>query len=161
MCGHLTLHELNTAEKLLVVSFRLWALPFAAPDRRHPDWRAGFRAAGIEDAAHTLFDPLLDTLFSASHRVIAVHRSMCVGISLDEREFLRCIGLRQNDRIDGAAQILAEWLPPTAARVAASLVGSLAEALRAAGLVLPLRQFELNTARQFPIGMGHGLHLLH
>lgn len=161
MCGHLTIHELNTAERLLVISFRLWALPIAGPDRRHPDWRAGFRAAGIEDAAHTLFDPLLDTLFSASHRVIAVHRSMCVGVSLDEREFLRCIGLRQNDRIDGASQILADWLPPTAARVAASLAGSLAEALRAAGLVLPPRQFELNATRPLPAGVGHGLHLLH
>lgn len=161
MCNGLAMHELNAAERLLVLSFRLWALPHAQPDRIHPDWRGGFRSSGLDEVACTLFDPLLATLFSASLRPIEVHRSMCVGVSRDEEEFLWCVGLHQSDRADEAAEILANWLPPAAARVATSLIRNLAESLRIAGLSLLTHQFEHMPSRQLPAGVGQGRHSIH
>lgn len=157
----LTVHNLNTAERLLLISFRLWALPIAVPNRVHMDWRAGFRVTSIDQIACSIFDALLNTLFSSTRRVIEVHREMCAGISLDEREFIRCIGLHQNDHIDAAADVLANWVRPEAIHIAASHAAQLAEAMRGAGLFLPLREDEPMLSRAISAGVGHGLHFLH
>lgn len=159
--NQITVYELNNAERFLLISFRLWALPIAMPDRDHMDWRAGFRTARIDEVASTAFDTLLATLFSSSKRTIEVHRAMCVGMSRDEREFIRCISLHQNDQLDAAAEILETWLSPTAARVAASQAGNFSEAIRGAGLFLPCRKFESASARNIPVGVGHGLYFVH
>lgn len=161
MCNELAMHELNPAERLLVLSFRLWALPHAQPERLHPDWRGGFKSSGLDEVACTLFDPLLATLFSASRRPIEVHRAMCVGVSRDEEEFLWCVGLHQSARADEAAIILESWLPPAAARVVTSLIGHLAESLRLAGLLLLTHQFEHHSSRSLAANVGQGRHLLH
>lgn len=163
MCDHLSMDELNTAERLLVLSFRLWALPHAVPDQAHPEWRAGLRAAGLEEEAQLLFDPLLDTLFSSTQRVIEVHRAMCFGISQDESEFLHCIAMYQNGRDEGARQILADWIPPASMRLASCLAASLADALKGVALMLQLREpngIPALSPTAAGIG-GRGLHLVH
>lgn len=161
MCDHLSMDELNTAERLLVLSFRLWALPHAVPDQAHPEWRAGLRAAGLEGEAQLLFDPLLDTLFSSTQRVIEVHRAMCLGISQDESEFLRCIAMYQNARDEDARQILADWIPPASMRLATCLAASLADALKGAALMLPVRESDRMSLLSTAAGIGRGLHLVH
>lgn len=161
MNEQLTVYELNTAERLLLLSFRLWALPIAAPEKEHMNWRSGFQAVNIGKSVYVIFDSLLATLFSASKRTIEVHHAMCVGMSLDEREFLRCIGLRQNDRVDSASEVLAKWLPLSAARVALSKATNLAEVMYNAGLFLPLREIELMPLQHRPQGAGRGLYLVH
>jgi hypothetical protein len=152
---------LTTPENLLVVSFRLWALPYAQPQHHHPDWRAGFQAAGMDDAASAIFDPLLTTVFTASRHLINVHRMRCRGVSPEEVLFLRCITHFQHENHDEAMEILAAWLHPGGARVAASLAPRLASALEAAGLMLPLPATGTVTVRRIPAGAGKGLSLLH
>lgn len=160
----LAVHELRTAESLVLVSFRLWALcHMRHGHHRMPDWRAGLRAAGMEDAARQLFDPLLGVLFASSIRPIEVHHTSCYGISRDEGLFLSCIALYQHQQMEWAEQLLAEWLPPTAARVASSLAMRFAAALEVARLLLPLRRADAAAHEFTPMsaGVGRGLHLLH
>lgn len=161
MCGELAIHELTPAERLLVVSFRFWALPHAQPDGLHPDWRAAFRSAGLGNVECELFEALLAILFSASRRPIEVHRAACVGVSRDEEEFLWCIGLHQSERTDEAAEILSKWLRPAAVGVSASLMSNLAESLRVAGIVLFKHQFEHVPSRKFTMHIVKGSRSVH
>lgn len=62
-CHQLTIPELDMSERLLIISFRLWALPHVQPEYVHPDWRAGLSSAGLEMVTHALFNPLLEVLF--------------------------------------------------------------------------------------------------
>lgn len=159
--SQLMIGELTTAESLLVVSFRLWALPYAQPQETHPDWRAGFLAAGMVDAARTIFDPLVATIFTASRHLIGVHRAQCRGVSSEESRFLRCMAHFQHENIDDASGILASWLHPGGARVAASLAPRLASAMEAAGLMLPMRESGEAILQRIPAGTGRGIALLH
>ncbi len=161
MREQLTVHEFNTAEKLILIGFRLWALPFAAPHQPYMNWRVSFQAAHVEAIACTLFDALMATLFSTSRRTIEVHRATCIGISVDEYELIRCIGLCQNDQADAATEILAQWLPLTAARVVISQASNLAAVMRNAGLFFPLRESAALPSPKIPAGVGHGLHFVH
>jgi hypothetical protein len=165
VCNDLAMWELNAAERLLVISFRLWALPYAQPENAHPDWSDGFRSSGLDELADTLFDPLMFTLFSESLRPIRVHHAMCVGVSLDEEAFLFCVGLCQSDRGDDAAKILSGWLPPATARVAESLFRNLAEALRLAGLLLLTHSFQYSAQcspmRRPGVGIRPGRYQVH
>lgn len=161
----LGVHELRTAEGLVLVSFRLWALRHARDgSARLPDWRAGLRAARMEEAASQLFDPLLGVLFASSRRPIEVHQATCYGISRDEGLFLSCIALYQHQQMALAEQLLVEWLPPAAARVAASLAMRFAAALEVARLLLPLRRADAVEQYEYvPVmaGVGRGFSLLH
>lgn len=139
-CNQLTIPELEMSERLLIISFRLWALPHVQPEYEHPDWRAGLVSAGLEMVTHALFNPLLEVLFSTTRRSITVHRAMCVGISHDERVFLRCISLYQNARRETGREIIEAWLTPEAWRVADILASALADTLQTAGIKLPLRE---------------------
>lgn len=159
--AQLMIGQLTTPESLLVISFRLWALPYAQPQQTHADWRAGFHAAGMADAARSIFDPLLATIFTASRHLISVHRAQCRGVSSEEARFLRCMAYFQHDNIDEASEILATWLHPGGARVAASLAPRLASAMEAAGLLLPMREAGMATMRRIPAGTGRGIALLH
>lgn len=155
------LDALGTAAGLLVVSFRLWALPYARPERPHPDWRAGLRAAGLGEIAQTLFDPLLATIFTAARRPIEVHQLGCRGVSGDERRFLDCVTCYQHDRLDDAMALLASWLHPSGARIAGALALRLAAALGGGGLLLPRHTADGAALRQIPAGAGPGLALVH
>ncbi len=161
----IAVQELRTAESLVLVSFRLWALcHIHAAGARLPDWRAGLRAAGMEEAARQLFDPLLGVIFAGSRRPIEVHHASCYGISRDEGLFLSCIALYQHQQMSAAEQLLAQWLPPTAARVAASLAMRFAAALEVARLLLPLRRTEaIESHIDTPVtaAVGRGFSLLH
>ncbi len=159
----LPLHELRTAESLVLVSFRLWVLcHIRAPQSRMPDWRAGLRAAGMEMSARQLFDPLLGVIFASGHRPLEVHHTGCLGISRDEGALLSCIALYQHQQVDLADTLLAEWLPPAAVRVASSLAMRFAAALEVARLLLPLRRVMPDGPRQCVVtGVGQGARLLH
>lgn len=161
----LAVNELRTAESLVLVSFRLWALCHARDVCTHvPSWHAGLRAAGMEAAARQLFDPLLGVIFASSRRPIEVHRSSCYGISRDEGQFLTCIALYQHQQMERADSVLSEWLPPAAARVAASLGMRFAAAMEVGRLLLPLRRadaIELGEYTTMGAGFGRGLSLLH
>jgi hypothetical protein len=141
------LGQLSTAEHLVVISLRLWALPYLLPQRHHPDWRAGLRAAGTAEASIGCFDSLLEVLFTASRNGIEVHRLECKGISRHEGWLLHCISLYQHDRVAEAETILAVWLAPNVATMAGSLAMQLASALDAARLIIPPRIADYSQSR--------------
>lgn len=157
----LTVHDLNTAERVVLVSFRLWALRIAAPNRTHMNWEAAFEAASIGNIACPVFDALMGTLFSTSRRVIEVHRATCACMSVDEQELILCIGLCQNDQADAATEILSQWLPPAAAGIIVSQASNLSMVMRNAGLFFPSRKSGLLPSLKIPTGVGLGLHFVH
>jgi hypothetical protein len=133
------LAELGTAELLVVASLRLWALPFKYPRESHPDWRAGFCAAGIEDEGAPAFDILFRIVLQSAKRPLDVRCPCCAQLGKDEAWLLQLASLLQRERLEEAAGVLAEWLPPAALRMAMLPAKSFADALSAGRLRIPLR----------------------
>jgi len=135
-----SVRDLTTAESLLLVSFRLWALHQAqGPEAALPSWRTGLDSVGLAGAVDLLFCPLMETVFSGARRVPEVQQMGCRRISRDESVFLGCIANYHHQQMLEAEILLARWLQPTAVRVASSLAMRLAAALEAVHLSLPLR----------------------
>jgi hypothetical protein len=134
------LRELNTGELLVVASLRLYAMPFRDPSRDHPDWRAGFVAAGIGPIAVPAFGALFRIVSRTNLYPLDIGCPHCRDLRRDEAKLLRLIALHHHGRQPEAATILREWLPSSAARMAAMPALGLAFALERGGMVLPLRE---------------------
>jgi hypothetical protein len=63
-------------------------------------------------------------------------------LGADEARLLQLFSLLQREMNDPAVAILADWLPPSAVRLAARVGGALAVALRDGALIVPLRHRE-------------------
>lgn len=163
--SELSVCRMTKAERLVAMSFRLWALPYAHAEQSHPDWMIGFRTLGLEHIGLELFHPLMETIFESTQRIVEIHHLKCCSVTDDEAFFLRCISLYQHQKIDEAKLILAAWLPQGSARIAASLASRLAAALDAAQLSLPLHQAPERNYRIMEKlvanGAGPGLGLIH
>lgn len=133
------LAELGTAELLVVASIRLWALPVKYPEESHPDWRAGFCAAGIEDEGAPAFDILFQIVLRSAKRPLDVRCPCCAQLGKDEAWLLQLASLLQRERLEGAAAILGEWLPPATLPMALLPAKCFADALSAGRLRIPLR----------------------
>lgn len=158
----LPLAELTTAEALLVTAMRLWSLPLRDPTGHHPDWRTGFVAAAIDDAGIPAFEALFDLLQAASRRAYDVRCLRCPKLGDDEGLLLQLMSLIQHDRALLGSAILADWLEPSAARLALPPARALARALVDGRLVIPLRHSEaaaLSIAGAMR-GVDHGLALV-
>ena len=136
------LAELGTAELLVVASVRLWALPYKEPEGTHPDWRAGFCAAGIEEEGAPAFDMLLRIVVGGTQRPLDVRCPRCAYLGKDEAWLLQLASLLQRERLGEAEAVLREWLPPAALRMALLPAKTFADALSAAFLSIPLRHGE-------------------
>lgn len=136
---NLPLADLGTAELLLTTALRLWSLPHKDPLGRHPDWRPGFVAAGIDDDGIPAFEALFDLVAAAPRRPFDVRCLRCTVLGADEGRLLQLVSLLQHDRPGPAAGILADWLAPAGARMALLPARGLTGALQAGGLVVPLR----------------------
>jgi hypothetical protein len=137
--------ELQTAEMFLVATLRLWAAPHRDPTEHHAHWHQGFAAARLEDGM-TAFDALLRIVATAAQRLLDVRCVHCLHLGEDEAWFLQLISLLQRNRRQDAAMIMADWLPPAAARVALPYGIVLAAAMEGHGLTVPHR----------PSGTAHG-----
>ena len=136
-----TLFDLCTAELFIVTVLRLWA-PRHGCGVEAPDWASAFRVAGITREGTAAFGSLMWIIAGAARRALGIRPRHCRGLGHDEGLLLRLISLLQRDRASEAATVLAEWLPPAGARLAAREAGKLANALAGAGLVVPLRHAE-------------------
>ena len=126
---------LRTAESLLLVTLRLYALRRYV--RNAPDWRNGLRAAGVSEFTLTALGGFLTVIASSARRSLEV-RSLRYGyVSEDEDRFLRVIGALQNRRPHEAAEILGAWLPASACRLAVDPAELLANGLTLSGLFVP------------------------
>lgn len=131
------LSELGTAEMFMVAALRLWVVNQRAPNARFPDWRHGFKAARVDDAA-AAFDVLMHVVGTAARRDLHVRHLSCALLGSDEAWLLTALGLIQSERFAEAEASLGDSLPATALRVAAPQLLQLATAMANAGLRIPL-----------------------
>ncbi|HEU0070553.1 MAG TPA: hypothetical protein VFS04_04595 [Alphaproteobacteria bacterium] len=132
--------SLRTAEALMVVALRLWTAHRLEPDAGHPDWRDGFLAADLCGVGVACFQSFLGILETAAKRPVTLGRPRDRMLTDDEARLLCVIRSLQSERGHDATALLADWLPPAAARIALDYVCGLATALCEARLVLPARE---------------------
>lgn len=131
--------NLRAAEALLVVALRLWTAHRLEPEAGHPDWRDGFLAADLCGVGIACFQSFLGILETAAQRPITLGRPRDGILADDEARLLCVIRCLQCERGHDATALLADWLPPAAARVALDYACGLATALCEARLALPAR----------------------
>lgn len=125
---------LRTAELFVVASARLWVAGLRDPEGNHPDWQPGFRAAAIEAYGAAGFDGLFTIVAGNAARGLDIRCPRCPRLGGDEAHLLHLLGLLQQQRNDGAAAMLADWLPPAAARAALPAAEAFAHGLAGSGL---------------------------
>jgi hypothetical protein len=156
------LAELRVAELFIVTLLRLWTAPHRAPAASHPDWRDGFAAAGMGRDGFDAFDALFRIVLAAARRPLDLRCRHSARLGADEAWFLQLVMLLQRARRAEAAAILADWLPPAAARMALMPALGFAGALAAAGIAVPLRHSEAaEIHRRVPAALIRGCELVH
>lgn len=136
------LAELQTAELFVVMSLRLWVLALRDPTSVTLGWRSGFDAAGLDAAGRGAFDALFRTVAATALRSLDVRCPRCGELGEDEGRFLQLLSLLHCGRSDGAAAILADWVPRAASRLALISAQGFAASLQDGGLPIPLRHVE-------------------
>ncbi len=142
------LEELGAAELLLVASARIASLPYRDPTGSHLDWRLDFVRAGIDDNGIPAFDALFQIMAAVARRSLDVRCLRCARLGEDEAWMLQLIGLLQRGDTGSAAAILADWLPPAAARIAVAPAHDLALAMFEVNLRIPHRHAEAAIVRR-------------
>jgi hypothetical protein len=136
----LAIGDLDTAETFVVATARLWAAPHRDPWHPHPDWRGGFRAAGIDTDGTHAFDTLFWIVVAGGHRVLDIRCPRCPRLGADEAWLLQMVGYSQMGRPDLTEIALGHWLPAAAARAAVVHATIFGSALSAGGLMVPLHR---------------------
>lgn len=154
------LADLRTAETLLTVTLRLFALPWREPGQIHPDWREGLRAGDLPAHTAQAFEGLLQVVIVATRRPLDVRCLSCPQLGYDEGRLLQIVSLLQHRRGADAEAVLESWLPAAACRFAMPPAVDLAQALRQAGLVIPLRRNVTEAIPAHHISSNPGLMLL-
>lgn len=151
--------QLRTAELLVLAAARLWVADYLDPHRHGPNWRDGFRAAGLDRASGDQFDALFAVLAAGAIREIGFHRPTCACLGADEVLLLRVFCQLQRGRAEAAERLLAAVLAPAAVRLALLPAGRVAMAMAGAGIFLPNR---VNTEDSMIfITPDHGLMAIH
>jgi len=133
-----TLAGLGTAELLLTATLRLYAAScFGEMDGS--DWRGGLARSGAGCCAVPAFGALFEIVAAAARRPLALHCRHCTALGHDEGRFLQIVGLLQHGRMFDARDLLCDWLPPAAMRLAILPAKGLAASLARARLLVPLR----------------------
>lgn len=133
------LTELGTAELFIVTVLRLWLAGRLEQSNAAADWRSGFAAARIAKQGVPAFGCFMDIIASTAIRTVRLRPLRCAMLGQDEARLLQLISLFQHKRLEPAEEVLAEWLPPAAVRLAERVGLALAAALTAASLIVPLR----------------------
>ena len=134
---HMPLHELRTAELLLVTTLRLFAQSARHEASQH--WWEGLMAADIPDDGIQGLANLFGIIAVSPRRKLAVacmhYRFLCP----DEGRFLQLVALLQRKEEGAAEDILLNWVRPAAARLSLPQAQALADSLAMQGLLLPRR----------------------
>jgi len=156
----LPIARLRTAEHFLLYAARLWVARFVDPAGQWPDLRQGFAAADLEHDGWPAFDALFAALAGGAHRSLDIRCLKCRTLAGDEGRLLQAVSLVQTGGTETAAAILADWLPPAAARLAMAPLSRLAAAMAAAGLVIPGRDFAIGRMPVVTVAAHPGLALV-
>lgn len=151
---------LTTAETLLTVTLRLFALSLREPGGDHPDWREGLREGTLPFWTATLFESFFSLVVAATRRPLDVRCMNCPHLGYDEGRLLQIVSLLQHKRDDDAEAVLESWLPPSACRIAMSPAEGLARGLAQAELVIPLRQVVVPSLPAHQLAANPGLALV-
>jgi hypothetical protein len=136
--------DLGTAEMFTVTLLRLWVAQRSGATGNDPslDWRNAFVAARIAEHGVPAFGCFMDIIASAALRTLHTRPLRCSMLGADEARLLQLISLLQRDRLVPAVEILADFLPPAAVRLARQVGKVLADILLSANLSIPLRHAE-------------------
>lgn len=130
--------DLTLGEAILLQGTRRWVACLHLEQEPLPVLEAHFTHYGIAGPAASL-DAVLRNIAFAASRMVDVRGSACPSLSPDEADLLHAVaGFQRNDSRP-AYEALGNWLPPAAIRLSADALSNLAQTLRAAGLILPLR----------------------
>lgn len=130
--------ELTLGEAVILQGTRRWVACLHQEQEPLPALQAHFAHYGIAGCAAGLNAVLRNIAFAAS-RMVDVRGSACPNLSPDEADLLHAVAGFQRSDSTPAYDALANWLPPSAIRLSAGALSSLAQSLRGAGLILPLR----------------------
>ncbi len=154
------LSGLCTAELLLVTTLRLFAAAHCDPDGGY-DWRTGLLAAGAGCCAVPAFDALFGIVAAVPRRNLDVRCRHCPALGHDEGRLLQLVSLLQHGRMFDARDVLSDWLPAAAMRLAILPAKGLAFALARTQLLVPLRDTAMLSTHQSCQQTHHGSALVH
>ena len=92
---------LRTAELFVICSLRLWVSGWQDRSETPPDWRKGFKVAGMADGGDAAFDELLRVVATTAVRSLDVRCRQCAHLGQDEGWLLQLLSLLQRDRRGG------------------------------------------------------------
>lgn len=130
--------ELTLGEAVILQGTRRWVTCLHQEQEPLPALQAHFAHYGISRCAAGLNAVLRNIAFAAS-RMVDVRGPACPSLSPDEADLLHAVAGFQRSDSTPAHEALANWLPPSAIRLSAGALSGLAQSLRTAGLILPLR----------------------
>lgn len=130
------IETLSFPEQFLVWSVRAWVDGYKAGTGRAALLREGFALAGVADG-WLVIEELMSIVAATAKRPLDVRCLACRTLGEDEGPLLSAVAGLQQDSEVPAVVIVADWLPPSAARAALALLTRLAGELFQAGLRLP------------------------
>lgn len=130
--------ELSCPEQFVLWTARSWVAAFKTRQPAFVHLRQGFEVAGIPDGLFAL-DEFMGLLASAARRSLDFRCVKCRRLGGDEALLLHCLAACQAGHTADIDRVLADWLPPAAARMAVRPVTVLATLLDGVGLRLPER----------------------
>ncbi|TQV75759.1 hypothetical protein [Denitrobaculum tricleocarpae] len=131
--------DLTLGEAVILQGTRRWVGCLHQEKDPFPVLEAHFGHYGVSGCAAGLNAVLRNIAYAAS-RMVDVRGPACPNLSPDEADLLHAVAGFQRSDSAPAHHALANWLPPAAIRLSAGALSSLAESLRTAGLILPLRK---------------------
>lgn len=150
--------DLKFAERLAVWTLRLWTQS-VAPDGSHRNILSiAYEKAGAADAMPSI-DGTLWAFRIGGHRKLTVGYPRAGTLSEDERRILHLLACYQAGAAPAARPVLDTLAPPATARAIQAPLSVWAGCLERAGLVLPIRDWDLpelrGPARTNPLSSKH------
>jgi hypothetical protein len=133
--------DLGPDEKIVLVAMRLWVRQTMQNQCGGPVLYRHLAEHGVAEAAPGLHG-MLYNLGTAARRPIDMRCPNCSGLSPDEARLLHGLASAQAARDDAVLDVMQKLMAPAAARLTVEPTRGAARALIAAGVALPLRNWD-------------------
>ncbi len=138
-CRAESVEDLTLGEAIILQGVRRWVSCLHQEQEPLPVLQAHFTHYGISNSAAALNAVLRNIAFAAT-RMVDVRGLACPSLSPDEADLLHALAGYQREESAPAYEALLNWLPPSAIRLSTEPLSILANNLRSAGLILPIRK---------------------